>query len=424
MRLTNRSRLLSGLAAAAAAALALGFAPTGAAPTATAPTLPGVGGFASEGVEHLAWFPEHNGTAGGRLLDGFFYVTDPRGVSIYDVSEPASPQLVGSVDVQQTYLGVALAQEDPDTNGEILLVDAYEQGSTAVLGKLMVVDVSDKTAPKVLSSIGVTDHTWTCINDCTGAIGRSGGIIDLTDPANPVQLPVNWKNVAGAVQYAHDLTEVRPGIVLSSGQPSHLLDVRDMENPVHLGQVDSSFSYYGYHGNQWPQNGSDRWLLMGTELSHRSAQRGAAGYDCNDGGNSEGVFHTYDAAAASDALDAYLDGTPLDTKIAFGQPAGEYMLAGRGVWADGNAPGNTLLYCTHWFDAHPTFADGGLVTIAAYDWGTRFLEVDGEGGVTEIGWFQPVGGLTGASYWISEDIVYAMDYRRGMDVLRFTPPAG
>jgi hypothetical protein len=37
-----------------------------------------------------------------------------------------------------------------------------------------------------------------------------------------------------------------------------------------------------------------------------------------------------------------------------------------------------------------------------------------------VGWFQPVGGLTASAYWITKDIVYTLDYRRGLDVLRFT----
>jgi hypothetical protein len=31
-----------------------------------------------------------------------------------------------------------------------------------------------------------------------------------------------------------------------------------------------------------------------------------------------------------------------------------------------------------------------------------------------------VGGYTASAYWISKDIVYTLDYRRGLDILRFT----
>jgi hypothetical protein len=32
----------------------------------------------------------------------------------------------------------------------------------------------------------------------------------------------------------------------------------------------------------------------------------------------------------------------------------------------------------------------------------------------------PHGGSTGASYWITDEIVYSVDYARGIDILRFT----
>ena len=69
-------------------------------------------------------------------------------------------------------------EEDPDTNGRILLV--------AQRRVLIVIDVSDKTAPEVLSTLdGADQHTITCVLDCTWAYGSEGTIIDLRDPANP-----------------------------------------------------------------------------------------------------------------------------------------------------------------------------------------------------------------------------------------------
>jgi hypothetical protein len=91
------------------------------------PTLPTDLTFAStDNVEYLGRFPEHTGTAGGaRSADGKrFYLTDPRGVYVYDTTTPAEPELLGSIRLFQTTTGAALAQEDPDTDDRILLVDA------------------------------------------------------------------------------------------------------------------------------------------------------------------------------------------------------------------------------------------------------------------------------------------------------------
>ena len=55
-----------------------------------------------------------------------------------------------------------------------------------------------------------------------------------------------------------------------------------------------------------------------------------------------------------------------------------------------------------------------------YHSGTRFLDVDAKGKIKEVGWFLPNGGGTSGAYWITDEIVYAVDYTRGIDVLRYT----
>ncbi len=52
--------------------------------------------------------------------------------------------------------------------------------------------------------------------------------------------------------------------------------------------------------------------------------------------------------------------------------------------------------------------------------GTRFLDVSPEGKISEKGWFYPMGGSTSAAYWITDQIVYSVDYQRGIDILKFT----
>lgn len=85
--------------------------------------------------------------------------------------------------------------------------------------------------------------------------------------------------------------------------------------------------------------------------------------------------------------------------------------------SDGRYPLSTC--STHWFEPHPDFNNGGLVALAYYDNGTRFLEIEKNGKIDEVGWFLPYGGVTSATYWITGDIVYAIDYARGFDILRF-----
>ncbi len=58
-----------------------------------------------------------------------------------------------------------------------------------------------------------------------------------------------------------------------------------------------------------------------------------------------------------------------------------------------------------------------------YNSGTRFLEVNSKGKIEEVGWFLPHAGGTSGAYFIDKKIVYAVDYQRGLDILRFTGKA-
>jgi hypothetical protein len=64
------------------------------------------------------------------------------------------------------------------------------------------------------------------------------------------------------------------------------------------------------------------------------------------------------------------------------------------------------------------------VALATYENGTRFLQIGANGKITEQGYFVPLGGATSAPHWApgGSDIVYAVDYERGLDVLKYTGP--
>ena len=87
---------------------------------------------------------------------------------------------------------------------------------------------------------------------------------------------------------------------------------------------------------------------------------------------------------------------------------------------DGNPPANGLGCSAHWFGAHPTFDNGGIVAMGYYEHGTRFLNVDKRGKISEVGYFMPIGGNTIATYWVSNKIVYSFDVQRGLDILEYS----
>ena len=388
---------------------------------------------ATDNVEYHGRFPEHTGTAGGQLSpDGrYFYVTDPRGVYVYDVTTPTAPRRVGGIALFQTGTGAALAQEDPNSNGKILLVDA---ASTPVgTAQLQVVDVSDPANLRVLDTVAVTDHTWTCVsgtdaggatNSCAYAYGRTGHIVDLTDPANARLLPTTWRKPVGYgdrsnTPYAHDLTEIRPGLVMSAGSTAILMDTTDPANPVRLTAIDrpGRFSSLGYHSVEWGRDGTERYLVAGTEIAPSGATN-TAGSDC-EGENS--VIETWDARAVKEGLSAYASGA--SAADAFSgrtfTKVDSYDAGSRGIFLDGEAPAH-VLYCAHWMELHPDFKRSGRMAVSYYDRGTRFVDVASNGTMTEVGWITPADGYSGSPQWVSDNVVYIMDYRRGLEVVELT----
>jgi hypothetical protein len=414
------------------AALVAPAAPALAHPTAPLdPTLPTDLTFAStDNVEYLGRFPEHTGTAGGApSADGKrFYLTDPRGVYVYDTTDAAQPSLMGSIRLFQTTTGAALAQEDPDTDGRILLVDA----ATTPVGTaaLQVVDVSKPEAMKVLSSVPVTDHTWTCISgvdatrrttSCAYAYGRSGHIVDLRNPAKATLLESTWREAVGYGSrgnkpYTHDLTEIRPGLVMSAGSTSILMDTSNPAKPLRLTAIDQQerFPSLGFHSVEWAKGGTSPWLVAGTEIAPDGATN-AAGSDCKD---DDSVIETWDARAVVKALKTYKPGTgAAGLRGATFKKVDAFQVAGRGIFLDGAAPGH-VLYCAHWMELHPDFATSGRMAVSYYDRGTRFVDVGKDGKMKEVGWIVPAEGYSGSPQWVTKDVVYVMDYRRGLEVVR------
>ena len=363
------------LVAAVAAVLMLA-----AAPVAQAVSVDGVGPgyFASDNIEYVGYVPLENDTAGARVVGKYLYITNSRSLTIYDLTDPVSPVRMGTVIVgDEPYF----AEEDVDTNGSILL-----WGS---LGTLKVIDVEDKSNPKVIAELdGADEHTISCVLDCTWAYGSEGVIVDLRDPTKP-KIAGNWAKGSPASGGGHDVTEVAPGMVLTSTQPMMLLDAR--KDPAHpkLLALGSNKDARFMHSNLWPNEMRDKFFLAGGESS---------GPSCDE---TDGAFMTWD--------------TRNWKKTKTFSMIDEYRVK-NGLPTDGDAPAN--LYCMHWFDVNPTYRNGGLVTVAWYEHGTRLLNVTSSGKIEEAGYFIPFGGSTSAAYWVTKDIIYTADYNRGIDIIR------
>jgi hypothetical protein len=366
---------------------------------------PTAGGLATDNIEHIKHIPLAQNGVGGRLIGDYFYMNDQNKVMIFDVSDPLDPQMTGQVLMPQEW---QFSREDLDGNGEILVVPNTASGQNdgnpeltpgGAANAVYIIDVEDKTNPQIISKVpGAAQHTFSCVLDCTWAYGSSGNIIDLRNPAKPKFVKQKWGDDTIAGNSGHDVEEVAHGIVMTSQQPMMLLDARkDPKNPKVIALAERNEDGRYMHGTRWPRNMKDDFLLAASETTMNGK--------CSA---TSGSFMTWDARNWQK--------TKTFTMI------DEYRVV-NGTYTDGNPPAQRN--CTaHWIEEHPDFNNGGYVATGFYDHGTRFFEVTSTGKIKEAGYFMAWAGQASAAYWITDEIVYTVDYNRGLDILRFTPPKG
>ena len=149
------------------------------------------------------------------------------------------------------------------------------------------------------------------------------------------------------------------------------------------------------HSVRWPRNGRDKFAFQGGETNFNA--------QCTDDVASFAVLD-----ASKTAQTGVFEG-PLDEE----RPR-------NGKYVDGNVAANAAGCSVHWFEEHKSFDNGGLVALAEYDNGVRFEQVTPDGQIIEQGYFQPLGFETSSPKWApGTDIVYSIDYARGIDILRW-----
>lgn len=361
----------------------------------------------SPNVEHLGWLPGEAGdmTAGGRKVGDFFYMSGVSHFSIYDVAEPERPRLLS-----RTEFPCRFENEDIEVtpDGAYLVFSDF-----ATTGDLYVYDVRDKRAPRLVAEVPAAGtHTTSCAMRCrylvgsyqrVGAAGPLSGsvLVDFRDRTAPRPLGDWTADGVLPSRKVHDATEVAPGILVTASAPIQVMDVReDPLRPRVLARGPDPAKRY--HNVAWPRRGRDKFILAGYETN--------ATPRCELDSGDLSVF-------AAPRI------TRGQTEPASFERVSSYYLSS-GAFTDGNPAANIGLGCSpHWFETHPSWHDGGIVAMGAYDHGTKFLRVDENGAITEAGHFLAPGSNASAAYWISCDVVYTVDYTRGLDVLRFTDPA-
>ena len=395
-----------------AAALVVGLPSLASAATAVGPDY-----VASDNVQFIENIRLPGNAAGAKVVGHYLYVTSDKDIEIYDITVPESPQLVSRL----TDTEIGWENEQVPSNGTIM---GFSQqgtgyaflsagGCATVNGNpsncLVIWDVRDVANPAIIATVsGAGDHTSTCVFDCSYMVGSSGSVTDLTQvlapghPASKISVGAKGWQTGLPGKSCHNQTQVAAGIVLAACEPFMLLTMRaqDGASLVHPRLIATgSFADHRFiHGVDWPSNGTDRFALVGGETNvtpNCDAQQSAA-------------FSTWDASRAYSTGHFY----EID----------EYHLH-NGDYLNGSPPANVSGCSTHWFEAHPTFHNGGLVALADYEHGDRFLQILPNGKINEVGLFEPLGGAASAMHWAAGGrVVYSIDYQRGIDVLRWNGP--
>jgi LVIVD repeat len=356
---------------------------------------PGLYGVTSDNVEHIAFIPFEIGTAtGAKVVGHYLYVTSWKNFSIYDISKPTEPEQLST-----TPFGFKFENENVSTNGKIMLF-----AEQAPVDSLHVWDVEDKTNPVEIAVLsGGGTHTATCILGCKYSYGSydlvgpqgastGGNVVDLRNPSKPREL--GYWNTKLRAEKIHDVTEVKPGLILTASMPLLYLDARKNKLKPKLLAYGMNFEKRE-HSVVWPRHGKDKFILS--------------------------TFETNATPRCEAGVGAFTVWSTTDWRRTKRFRVRDEWTIENGTWVDGRPGVSGPLGCSpHWFEEHPSFHNGGIVAAGFYDHGTRFLRVSDAGKVSEAGYFLPWRGSTSAAYWVTDRLVYSVDYERGIDILRYT----
>lgn len=340
----------------------------------------GTGAAADADVALQGIFTVGGPVRGAEVDNGYLYVATPLSLVVYDVRDPASPQLLAARASTRLIHGELIS-----TGGDLLLLNGGLVG-----GGLDVWNVEDKSNPVLAGTVdGVPDEHFSCLLECAWAYGSDGSIVDLRVPQEPVVQDVSWKAAAGleGVQ-VHRLDEYRPGFMATAPRRSNpvVLDVRRPLSPRVVAQTkvprlnQSMFLY-----SSWARGGADRFLVTSTENP-----------GCGD--DHQAALVTFDTK-----------GWPADRR---------FEVAGKFRYSSRTEEESCLAY---YFSLHPDFEDGGLVLLPNGLEGTRVLEVAGDGTMREVGSFVLPTSDVWLAFWIDAEIFYALNASGEVYVLKYQP---
>lgn len=347
--------------------------------------------------------PEGSGTD-LEVHGDYAYVAYFGGMVIVDISDPRAPRRVGTLECAGGGHDIAL---NPDATIAYFAADD-SLGECGEGQGTAIVDVSDKTRPRVLSHVSTPEGSHTVTVD--GHVLSSNNyasenvyLFDVSDPRNPKELAATTTPGPSAFHdaYFHHRPDGKAYLYGASGEGHDIFDVTDPAKPAHLERVSDpevSFS----HQLEPNHDGSviiasDEWMGGGTA--------GACGKILPPGADPVPV-----AGVASD-LGAY-SFYAADGGRFRGAPVGEKLGTFNLPFDAPQTSGCT----SHVFWQAP---DQNRMVAGWYVKGARVVDFSDPAASTEVGHFIP----TGADVWAAKPhrgLIFTGDLERGMDILRYT----
>jgi hypothetical protein len=387
------------------------------------------------------------------------YVSTLHGVDTYDISDPARPQLLGSLPLaifqnENVKFGQRTDPETGEVTEKFVLLgsDLYTvtpTTPTAPAGldyELFVVDVTDPTDPHLRGRTTTTSstHTMSCISaGCevaytSGAYERYFSIIDLSDLDDPREV-AQHESAAGS---GHDWDVDAAGIAWHVGTEGiAAYDITDPLAPVLVGASSSagraSASYAGRPWNNFILHNSlrpeadaftsraddeviplvDEPFALDDGLHARPVtaedirpgevllvtEEDYVNFDVRNGtgrcGDYEGTFATWHIQQLGEGIVTDEAGTPVDGREAYGRGA----IAPLDTWnteiMDSGTPTPAGAFCSaHYFDHH----QDGFVAQGWYQQGLRILDVRDATDIKQVGYFFTGATETWGAYWVPE----------------------
>jgi len=389
----------------------------------------------------------------------YFYASSLDSISVFDTSDPAHPQLVGTVDnlvFENEAMTYGERRQGRDAVERFVLVgaDLYQASSSDIQhvnvggGELLVVDVTDPTNPHVRSRVDVPNstHTVACVDEWNCNYAYSAGtngefsVIDLTDLDNPVVAGTHQSAAAGPNDVftsgaGHEWNFDGAGFGWHTGSGgAAVFDVRDPLNPVPVNATDANGIAPGWndfiHHNSLRPNGDKFKANAAPDLKNGNVLLVTEEDYLNDGdevicerAGSVQTWWVEDLDGEDYRSGApYTPGTGTISPLDASNVPAEF---GGGLTLPAGA------FCSaHWFDFHQS----GIIAQGFYQAGLRFVDVRDPRNIKQYGYVTGGGTEVWDAYWLPErnpkgqatgknsNIVYTADLARGIDVYQVDLP--